>query len=82
MHKFLRKAIEVKFGKAIQFQKDILDLKDDVYYITSSSLGFNTLRRCFGFLPSVNTILDGLYEPSDSNIGAKPNICLNITFVF
>jgi hypothetical protein len=55
MDKFLRKAIEVKFGKAIQFQKDILDLKDDVYYITSSSLGFNTLRRCFGFLPSVNT---------------------------
>ena len=55
MDKQLRKAIEVKFGKPISKQVDVQGLKDDILYETSQILGYNTLRRAFGFLNSVKT---------------------------
>ena len=54
MDNYLRKAIEVKFGKPINQQRDINELKEDIFIETSNEVGFNTLRRGFGFLPSVN----------------------------
>lgn len=53
MDNYLRKAIEVKFGKPITQQRDINELKEDIFIETSNEIGFNTLRRGFGFLPSV-----------------------------
>ena len=53
MDNYLRKAIEVKFGKPITQQRDINELKEEVFIETSNEIGFNTLRRGFGFLPSV-----------------------------
>ena len=53
MDRQLRKAIEVKFGKPISKQVDVQDLKDDILFETSQILGYNTLRRAFGFLNSV-----------------------------
>ena len=53
MDNYLRKAIEVKFGKPITRQRDINELKEEVFIETSNEIGFNTLRRGFGFLPSV-----------------------------
>tara|TARA_B100001057_G_scaffold137200_2_gene136849 strand:- start:6437 stop:7720 length:1284 start_codon:yes stop_codon:yes gene_type:complete len=50
---YLRKAVEVKFGKPITRQRDINELKEEVFIETSNEIGFNTLRRGFGFLPSV-----------------------------
>ena len=55
MDKQLRKAIEVKFGKPISKQVDVQGLKDDILYETSQILGYNTLRRAFGFLKSVKS---------------------------
>ncbi len=53
MDNYLRKAVEVKFGKPITRQRDINELKEEVFIETSNEIGFNTLRRGFGFLPSV-----------------------------
>ena len=53
MDNSLRKAVEVKFGKPITQQRDINELKEEVFIETSDEIGFNTLRRGFGFLPSV-----------------------------
>lgn len=49
----LRKAVEAKFGKPITKQLDVQCLKDDIVFETSNILGYNTLRRSFGFLKSV-----------------------------
>jgi len=53
MSRQLKKNIEIKFGKPIRFQRDIKELKEDIYDVTGLIIGFNTLRRFFGFLNSV-----------------------------
>jgi len=53
MFRELKKNIEIKFGKPIRFQRDIKELKEDIYDVTGVIIGFNTLRRFFGFLNSV-----------------------------
>ena len=47
----LIKHVEKEFGKPIQSTAELHQLKEDVYSVTKKSIGFNTLRRFFGFLP-------------------------------
>lgn len=50
--KSLEKKIESKFGRPIRSLLDVKDLKDDILQFTNRSIGFNTLRRFYGFLPT------------------------------
>ena len=50
--KNLEKKIESKFGRSIRSLSDLKDLKEDVFKFTNYSIGFNTLRRFYGFLPT------------------------------
>lgn len=50
--KNLQKKIESKFGRSIRSLSDLKDLKEDVFKFTNYSIGFNTLRRFYGFLPT------------------------------
>ena len=50
--KNLQKKIESKFGRPIRSLSDLKDLKEDVFKFTNYSIGFNTLRRFYGFLPT------------------------------
>ena len=47
----LKKSVVSTFGTSIKNVSDLKDLKLDIYRLTSKELGFNTLRRLFGFLP-------------------------------
>ncbi len=53
MSKELKKKIQLKFGRPVRLQRDLIELKEDIYYITGEIVGFNTLRRFFGFLKHV-----------------------------
>ena len=50
--KNLEKKIESKFGRPIRSLSDLKDLKEDIFKFTNYSIGFNTLRRFYGFLPT------------------------------
>ena len=50
--KNLQKKIESKFGRPIRSLSDLKDLKEDVLKFTNYTIGFNTLRRFYGFLPT------------------------------
>lgn len=50
--KNLKKKIKSKFGRPIRSLSDLKDLKEDVFKFTNYSIGFNTLRRFYGFLPT------------------------------
>ena len=50
--KNLQKKIESKFGRPIRSLSDLKDLKDDILQFTNQSIGFNTLRRFYNFLPT------------------------------
>lgn len=52
--------IEHHFGKPIKQQRDLLQLKEDIYNSTAKVIGFNTLRRFFGLLPETKTSLKTL----------------------
>ena len=47
----LKKSVVSTFGTSITNVSDLKSLKTDIYRSTSKELGFNTLRRFFGFLP-------------------------------
>ena len=47
----LKKSVVSSFGTSIKNVSDLKSLKLDIYRLTSKELGFNTLRRLFGFLP-------------------------------
>ena len=47
----LKKSVVSTFGTSIKSVSDLKGLKLDIYRLTSKELGFNTLRRLFGFLP-------------------------------
>jgi len=47
----LKKSVVSTFGTSIKNVSDLKSLKLDIYRLTSKELGFNTLRRLFGFLP-------------------------------
>ena len=47
----LKKSVVSSFGTSIKNVSDLKNLKSDIYRSTSNELGFNTLRRLFGFLP-------------------------------
>lgn len=49
----LKKNVENKFGKPIRLQRDIHELKEEIYDVTGLIIGFNTLRRYFGLLKVV-----------------------------
>ena len=53
MYKELKNSIETKFGKSVMLQRDVKELKEDIYVVTGEIIGFNTLRRFFGLLESV-----------------------------
>ena len=48
----LKKKIESKFGRPIRSLFDVKDLKDDILLFINQSIGYNTLRRFYGFLPT------------------------------
>ena len=48
----LKKKIESKFGRPIRSLLDVKDLKDDIIQFTNQSIGYNTLRRFYSFLPT------------------------------
>lgn len=48
----LRLGVEEKFGKTITRQKDIEFLQGEIFSETELKIGYNTLRRFFGLLPS------------------------------
>jgi hypothetical protein len=50
--KNLQKKIESKFGRPIRSLSNLKDLKEDIFKFTNYSIGFNTLRRFYGFLPT------------------------------
>ena len=50
--KNLEKKIESKFGRPIRSLLDVKDLKDDILQFTNQSIGYNTLRRFYSFLPT------------------------------
>jgi len=50
--KNLEKKIESKFGRPIRSLSDLKDLKEDVFKFTNYTIGFNTLRRFYNFLPT------------------------------
>ena len=50
----LKKSVVGTFGTSINNVSDLKSLKTDIYRKTSKELGFNTLRRLFGFLPYTN----------------------------
>ena len=45
--------MKLNSGSPLLKQRDINQLKEDIFIETSNEIGFNTLRRGFGFLPSV-----------------------------
>ena len=47
----LKKSVVSTFGTSIKNVSDLKGLKTDIYRSTTKELGFNTLRRLFGFLP-------------------------------
>ena len=47
----LKKSVVSSFGTSIKNVSDLKSLKTDIYRSTNKELGFNTLRRFFGFLP-------------------------------
>ena len=53
MTRDLKKYIADKFNKPIRSQRDIHELKEDIYEVTGLIIGFNTLRRFFGLLKGV-----------------------------
>lgn len=61
MDKDLLLNVQSKFGREISTQRDIHQLKDDIFFLTTHHIGFNTLRRFFGFLdyvePSRKTLI-------------------------
>ena len=59
MKKDLLLNVQTKFGREILTQSDLNQLKDDIYFLTNHNIGFNTLRRFYGFLkvcPSRKTL--------------------------
>ena len=48
----LKKKIESKFGRPIRSLSDLKDLKEDMLLFANHTVGFNTLRRFYGFLPN------------------------------
>ena len=54
MKKDLLLNVQTKFGREILTQSDLNQLKDDIYFLTNHNIGFNTLRRFYGFLESVS----------------------------
>lgn len=44
--------IQQKSGITVERVSDIISLKEEIETITNSKIGYNTLRRLFGFLPS------------------------------
>ena len=50
----LKKSVVSTFGTSVKNVSDLKSLKTDIYRLTSKELGFNTLRRLFGFLPYTN----------------------------
>ena len=50
--KNLQKKIESKFGRPIRSLSDLKDLKEDVLKFANYTIGFNTLRRFYSFLPT------------------------------
>ena len=52
MNKDLLINVQTKFGREILTQTDLHQLKDDIYFLTNHNIGFNTLRRFYGFLES------------------------------
>ena len=48
----IKRKIEAKFGRVIASLSDLKDLKDDIFLFTNQSIGFNTLRRFYGFMPT------------------------------
>ena len=48
----LKQKVASKFGRPIRSLSDLKDLKDEILLFTNQSVGFNTLRRFYGFLPT------------------------------
>jgi hypothetical protein len=48
----LKQKVASKFGRPICSLSDLKDLKDEILLFTNQSVGFNTLRRFYGFLPT------------------------------
>ena len=48
----LKQKVAAKFGRPITRLSDLKDLKEDVFKFTNYSIGFNTLRRFYRFLPA------------------------------
>jgi hypothetical protein len=46
-----KRKIEYKFGNEISVAADVKLLKEDIYLKTGKTIGYNTLRRLYGFLP-------------------------------
>ena len=47
----LKRSVEKAFGKPVQKQEEVAQLKEDIFSTTNKTIGFNTLRRFFDFLP-------------------------------
>ncbi|PCJ80716.1 MAG: hypothetical protein COA49_07765 [Bacteroidetes bacterium] len=54
IHTDLLTSVEMKFGKLIRNQQDVLLLKEYIFNETGVILGVNTLRRFFGLIESTN----------------------------
>jgi len=48
----LKQKVAAKFGRPIRSLSDLKDLKEDIFKFTNYSIGFNTLRRFYRFLPA------------------------------
>ena len=48
----LKQKVAAKFGRPITRLSDLKDLKEDIFKFTNYSIGFNTLRRFYNFLPT------------------------------
>ena len=48
----LKQKVESKFGRKVSSASEVHFLKQDIFLITKQNIGYNTLRRFFGFLPS------------------------------
>ena len=51
MIEVFKRKIEYKFGNEISVAADVKLLKEDIYLKTGKTIGYNTLRRLYGFLP-------------------------------
>ncbi len=83
IEEFKRK-IEYKFGAEISVAGDLKFLKEDIYLNTGKTIGYNTLRRLYGFLPenkhsrnTLNVLSNYLGYSSYSNFLFKNKVDTN-----